>query len=80
MDDGTMAWFKEVLKMSVKTSFSSSTQSFSTLPGMLSGPAAFWVLMVDTVLFTLETDRHRVWSWGGGGAFCGQVLFCASKC
>ena len=51
--DGTMACLREVLKMSVKTSFSSSAQSFSTLPGMLSGPAAFRVLMAESVLLSL---------------------------
>lgn len=77
--DGTMACLRELLKMSVKTSFSSSAQSFSTLPGMLSGPAAFRVLMVEGVFFTLPADRHRGWSCRGGGVFCGRVLFCASK-
>lgn len=55
----TMACLRELLKMSVKTSFSSSAQSFSTLPGMLSGPASFRVLMVESAFFTLAADRHR---------------------
>ncbi len=60
--DGTTACSREVWKMSVKTSFSSSAQSFSTRPGMLSGPAALRGLMVASVLFTLEEDRYRGWS------------------
>ena len=77
--DGTVACLREMLKMSVKTSFSSSAQSYSTLPWRLSGPAAFRALMVMSVLFTLAADRHRGWSCGGGGVFCGRVLFCASN-
>ncbi len=38
---GTTAWLSEVLKISVRTSVSCAAQSFSTRPGMLSGPAAF---------------------------------------
>ncbi len=37
---GTTAWLSEMLKMSVKTSVSSTAQSLSTRPGMLSGPGA----------------------------------------
>lgn len=77
--DGTMACLREVLKMSVKTSFSSSAQSFNTLLEMLSGPAAFRELMADSVLFKMAADRHRGWSCGGGGVFCGRVVFCALK-
>lgn len=45
--DGTMACFREVLKMYVNTSFCSSAHSFSTLSGMLSSPADFWMLMAS---------------------------------
>lgn len=55
--DGTMACFREVLKMSVNKSFSSSAHSFTTLPGMLSGPADFWMLMVESVFFKLKKQR-----------------------
>ena len=56
---GTVAWFREVLKTSVKTSFSSSAQSFSTRPVILSGPVALRELIVANVLFTLAVERHR---------------------
>ena len=65
--------------MSVKTSLSSSAQSFSTQPGMLSGPVALRVFIVESVLFMLAADRHKAWSLGWSGVFCGRVLFCASK-
>ncbi len=42
---GTTAWLSEVLKISVRTSVSCAAQSFSTRPGMLSGPAAFRGMM-----------------------------------
>ncbi len=35
---GQQPWLSEMLKMSVKTSVSSTAQSLSTRPGMLSGP------------------------------------------
>ena len=37
---GTTAWEREMLKMLVNTSFSSSAQLFKTRPGTLSGPEA----------------------------------------
>lgn len=77
--DGTLACFRGGFTMSVKTTFSSSAQSFSTLPGMSSGPAAVQVLMGESVLFTLVADKHRGWSCAGGWATCGRVLFCASN-
>ncbi len=39
---GTTAWLSEMLKMSVKTSVSSTAQSLSTRPGMLSGPGGIF--------------------------------------
>ncbi len=62
--------------MSVKTSVSSTAQSLSTRPGMLSGPGAL-ILLRD--LLTLSGDSVITWSPGGGGVFCAVVLFCASK-
>ncbi len=55
---GMPAWLSEVLKISLRTSVSCSAQSFSTWPGMLSGPAALHGLILDMVsLHRLETDR-----------------------
>ncbi len=65
--------------MSVKTSVSSTAQSLSTRPGMLSGPGALRALILLRDLLTLSGDRVITWSPGGGGAFCAVVLFCASK-
>ncbi len=61
--------------MSVKTSVSSTAQSLSTRPGMLSGPGALRAL----ILLRLSEDSVITWSPGGGGVFCAVVLFCASK-
>ncbi len=56
---GTTAWLSEVLKISVRTSVSCAAQSFSTQPGMLSGPAAFRGLILDRVFLTSAADRQR---------------------
>ncbi len=76
---GTTAWFSEMLKMSVKTSVSSTAQSLSTCPGMLSEPGALRALILLRDLLTLSKDSVITWSPGGGGVFCAVVLFCASK-
>ncbi len=76
---GTTAWLSEMLKMSVKTSVSSTAQSLSTRPGMLSGPGALRALILLRDLLTLSEDSVITWSPGGGGVFCAVVLFCASK-
>ncbi len=76
---GTTAWLSEMLKMSVKTSVSSTAQSLSTRPGMLSGPGALRALILLRDLLTLCGDSVIIWSPGGGGVFCAVVLFCASK-
>ncbi len=68
-----------MLKMSVKTSVSSTAQSLSTRPGMLSGPGALRALILLRDLLTLCGDSVIIWSPGGGGVFCAVVLFCASK-
>ncbi len=65
--------------MSVKTSVSSTAQSLSTRPGMLSGPGALRALILLRDLLTLSGDSVITWSPGGGGVFCAVVLFCASK-
>ncbi len=70
---GTTAWLSEMLKMSVKTSVSSTAQSLSTRPGMLSGPGALRALILLRDLSVIT------WSPGGSGVFCAVVLFCASK-
>ncbi len=49
---GMTAWLSEVLKISVRTSVSCSAQSFSTRPGILSGPAALRGLILDRVFLT----------------------------
>ncbi len=52
------AWLREVLKISVRTFVSCSAQSFSTRPGMLSGPTALHGLILGgSSLRRLETDR-----------------------
>lgn len=65
---------REVLKMSVKTSFSYSAQSLSTRPGMMSGPALLQGLIWD---FTLAGVRHRACSVGCGEA--GEVLVASKR-
>ncbi len=65
--------------MSVKTSVSSTAQSLSTRPGMLSGPGTLRALILLRDLLTLSEDSVITWSPGGGGVFCAVVLFCASK-
>ncbi len=55
---GTTTWLSEVLKISVRTSVSCAAQSFSTQPGMLSGPAAFRGLILDRVFLTSAADRQ----------------------
>ncbi len=54
---GMTAWLSDVLKISVRTSVSCSAQSFSTRPGMLSGPAALRGLILDRVFLTAAGDR-----------------------
>ncbi len=66
---GMTAWLSEVLKISVRTSVSCAAQSFSTRPGMLSGPAAFRGLILDRVFLTSAADRQSAWSLGGVGSF-----------
>ncbi len=55
---GMTAWLSEVLKISVRTSVSCAAQSFSTRPGMLSGPAALRGLILDRVFLTSAGDRQ----------------------
>ncbi len=69
-DVGTTAWLSEVLKISVRTSISCAAHSFSTRPGMLSGPAALHGLILDRVFFTSAGDRQSAWSLGGVGSLC----------
>ncbi len=66
--------------MSVKTSVSSTAQSLSTRPGMLSGPRALRALILLRDLLTLSGDSVITWSPGGGGVFCAVVLFCGVFC
>uniref|UniRef100_A0A3B1JXY5 Leucine rich melanocyte differentiation associated n=2 Tax=Astyanax mexicanus TaxID=7994 RepID=A0A3B1JXY5_ASTMX len=54
---GTVALHREMLKMSVRTSVSWSAHSLSTLPGMLSGPAAFRGLTLRRVFLTSTAVR-----------------------
>ncbi len=71
---GTTAWLSEMLKMSVKTSVSSTAESLSTRPGMLSGPGALHALILLRDLLTLSGDSVITWSPGGGGVFCAVVV------
>ncbi len=66
---GMTAWLSEVLKISVRTSVSCAAQSFSTRPGMLSGPAAFRGLILDRVFLTSAADRQSAWSLGVWAVF-----------
>ncbi len=59
---GMTAWLSEVLKISVRTSVSCSAQSFSTRPGILSGPAALRGLILDRVFLMSAGDRQSAWS------------------
>ncbi len=72
---GMTVWLSEVLKISV----SCSAQSFSTRPGMFSGPAALRGLIQDRVFLTSAGDRQSAWSLGGVGSFCVGVSFCISN-
>ncbi len=76
---GMTAWLSEVLKISVRTSVSCSAQSFSTRPGILSGPAALRGIILDRVFLTSAGDRQSAWSLRGVGSFCADVSFCISN-
>lgn len=57
---GTTAWLRGVLNMSARTSLSSSTHSFSTRPGTLSGPADVRALVFRSTLFLVLMPRDRL--------------------
>ncbi len=76
---GMTAWLSEVLKIYVRTSVSCSAQSFSTRPGILSGPAALRGLILDRVFLTSAGVRQSTWSLGSVGSFCADVSFCISN-
>lgn len=57
---GTTAWLREALNMSARTSLSSSAHSFSTRPGMLSGPADFRALTFRSTLLLVLMSRDRL--------------------
>ncbi len=79
---GTTAWLSEMLKMSVKTSVSSTAQSLSTRPGMLSGPGALRALILLRDLLTLCGDSVIIWSPGRRWSLlCSGAVLClkASK-
>ncbi len=80
---GVTAWLSEVLK----TSVSCSAQSFSTRPGILSGPAALRGLILDRVFLTSAGDRLIADRWEVWAVFvqmcrsafgCADVSFCRS--
>ena len=61
----------------MKTSVSSSAQSLSTQPGMLSGPAALLALLLLKDLLMLSEDSAHTWSPGRGEVFCtGGAVVC----
>ncbi len=62
----------------MKTSVSSTAQSLSTRPGMLSGPGAFRHDPAEGSPHAVRGQRHHL-SPGGGGVFCAVVLFCAQS-
>lgn len=72
---GMTAWLREVLKMSVRTSVRESAQSLSTIPGMLSGPAAFLGFTMSRVLRTSAGSRCYIVRAGRGFCWCGGVVF-----
>lgn len=71
---GTTAWHMDVLKMSVRTSVSSSGHSFSTQIGMLSGPSALRSLIFERYFQMLAGHRDRTWSSVRGDNFCAVHL------
>ncbi len=72
---GRLPGSARLLKISVRTSVSCAAQSFSTRPGMLSGPAAFPGLILDrSSLRRLQTDRAPG-HLGGVGSFCAGVSY-----
>ncbi len=75
---GTTAWLSEMLKMSVKTSVSSTAQSLSTRLGMLSGPGALRALILLRDLLTLCGDSIIIWSPGGGGDLTSEIYECVN--
>lgn len=71
------AWLREMLQISVQTSDSSSGQTFSTHPGMLSGHAAFHVLVLFVSAELMMTSGRS--DGGVSPAFPLVVMFDASK-
>ncbi len=77
---GMTAWLSEVLKISVRTSISCAAQSFSTRPGMLSGPAAFRGLILDRVFLTSAGDRPGRWEvWAVFVQVCNSAFQTVNK-
>ena len=75
--DGTVALLREMLKMSVRTSASWSAHPLSTLPRMLSGPAALCWLILRRVFLTSAVVRCSTCLLGGGGVhLCHYIVFC----
>lgn len=65
---GTVAWHKEMLKMSVSMSASLIAQTLSTCPGMLSGLAALCRLILARILLeSAELMTNSGWPGGGEG-------------
>lgn len=74
-----MAWLREMLKISVRTSMSESVQSLSTCPEMLIAPAAFLGFTLRRVLRTSAGSRWSVNFPEQGGAFVGVVVLFSSN-
>lgn len=77
-DGPTLAWLREMLKMSLTTFFSCSSQSFKTQLGTLSGPVAFRGLILEKTVLTFFGDNCSTWSLDDGGGFSNPLLFIAS--
>lgn len=71
---GTTAYWSEMLKMSVDTSFSCSAHFFRTHPGMLSGPAALCGVKLASAFRTTAVVSCRTWLICVGRSGCACVV------